>query len=43
MGIKNNKYVVFDLETTGTDVNRDYIIEIGAVKIEDGVITEPHK
>lgn len=36
----NNKYVVFDLETSGLDVNRDYIIEIGAVKIENGEITD---
>ena len=38
--IKTRKFVVFDLETTGLDCNRDYIIEIGAVKIEKGKITE---
>lgn len=33
-------YVVFDLETTGTEANKDAIIEIGACKIVDGQITE---
>lgn len=33
-------YVVFDLETTGTEPTRDEITEIGAVKIEDGKIRE---
>ena len=33
------KFVVFDFETTGTDFD-DRITEIGAVKIEDGKITE---
>ncbi len=33
-------YVVFDLETTGTEANKDAIIEIGACKIENGKITE---
>ena len=36
MNILKDRFVVVDLETTGLDVNRDYIIEIGAVKIEDG-------
>lgn len=40
MDILKNKFVVVDLETTGSDVNRDYIIEIGAVKIENGEISE---
>ncbi|MDR0850274.1 MAG: hypothetical protein LBN07_02185 [Christensenellaceae bacterium] len=31
-------FVVFDLETTGMTAERDEIIEIGAVKIENGVI-----
>ncbi|MGN0796946.1 MAG: exonuclease domain-containing protein [Christensenellales bacterium] len=34
----NNDVVVFDLETTGTDVRTDRIIEIGAVKIVGGEI-----
>ena len=29
-------YVVFDLETTGFSPIRDKIIEIGAVKVENG-------
>ena len=33
-------YVVFDLETTGFSPIQDKIIEIGAVKVERGVITE---
>lgn len=38
--IKKLKYVVFDIETTGFSIERDKIIEIGAVKIENGVITD---
>ena len=33
-------YVVFDLETTGFSPIKDKIIEIGAVKVENGKITE---
>ena len=33
-------YVVFDLETTGFSPIRDKIIEIGAVKVENGKITD---
>ena len=33
-------FVVFDLETTGFSPIQDKIIEIGAVKVEDGKITE---
>lgn len=33
-------FVVFDFETTGTDVTSDCVTEIGAVKIVDGVIRE---
>ena len=33
-------YVVFDLETTGFSPVKDKIIEIGAVKVEQGKITE---
>ena len=36
----DGKYVVFDLETTGLDGNKDEIIEIGACKIENGRIDE---
>lgn len=38
--IKNNKIVVFDLETTGLDAETCEITEIGAVKIEYGEVTE---
>lgn len=34
------EYVVFDTETTGFYVGSDQMIEIGAVKIKDGVITD---
>ena len=33
-------YVVFDLETTGFSPDKNKIIEIGAVKVENGKITE---
>ena len=38
--IKTKKFVVVDLETTGLDTYRNHIIEIGAVRIENGKITE---
>ncbi len=36
----DDKYVVFDLETTGFSPKKHQIIEIGAVKVENGQITE---
>lgn len=36
----DDAYVVFDLETTGFSPNTNKIIEIGAVKVENGVITD---
>ncbi len=36
----NDRFVVFDLETTGLSAQRDEIIEIGAVKVENGKITD---
>ena len=36
----DDTYVVFDLETTGFSPIKDKIIEIGAVKVEQGKITE---
>ena len=38
--INGKNYVVFDIETTGLDTNADEIIELGAVKIENGQIKE---
>lgn len=40
MDMVNNKYVVLDLETSGLNKNYDYIIEVGAVKIENGEMRE---
>ena len=34
------KYVVFDIETTGLDTNNDSIVEIGAVKVIDGIVID---
>ena len=38
--LKNNELVVFDFETTGLNSINDKIIEIGAVKVVDGKLTE---
>ena len=36
----DDSYVVFDIETTGFSPTNDKIIEIGAVKIENGIVTD---
>ena len=41
--LKDAKYVVFDIETTGLSATRDQIIEIGAVKIEGGAVVERYQ
>ena len=33
-------YIAFDLETTGLDPMNNEIIEIGAVKVRDGKVSE---
>ena len=38
--IKDETYIVFDLETTGLSPRFDEIIEFGGVKIEKGIITD---
>lgn len=38
--IMENNFVVYDLETTGLDTANDRLIELGAVKIEDGEVTK---
>ena len=44
MGKKLNKYVkdyvVFDLETTGTSCTSDEVVEISAIKVQDGQVVE---
>ena len=38
--LKDKTYVIFDLETTGLDTAKDEIIEIGACKMVNGLVTE---
>ena len=38
--VQNKNIVVFDIETTGLNPEEDEITEIGAIKIENGIITE---
>lgn len=38
--ISKKRFVVFDLETTGLNYKEDEIVEIGAVRVENGEITE---
>ena len=33
-------YILFDLETTGISVNKDEVVEISALKVKDGFITD---
>ena len=33
-------YVIYDLETTGTNSNRDGVVEISAVKVVDGLVVD---
>lgn len=40
--VESKSIVVVDLETTGLDRNTDFIIEVGAVKIEKGEINESY-
>lgn len=39
----NYDYAVIDIETDGLDYNKNQIIEIGAIKVEKGNLTEFHK
>lgn len=38
--IREQTLVIFDFETTGLDSKRDQIIEIGALRVEKGVVTD---
>ncbi|MCF7822952.1 MAG: ribonuclease H-like domain-containing protein [Candidatus Marinimicrobia bacterium] len=42
-GIGLGTFVSFDLETTGLDPKTDYVIEIGAVKVVNGIATERYQ
>lgn len=35
-----NNFVVIDIETSGLDENKDKIIELSALKIENGKVTD---
>ncbi len=37
--LREQRWVVLDLETSGLNLNRDQVLSIGAVAIEDGLIT----
>ena len=41
--LRDATYVVFDIETTGLSIQNDDIIEIGAVKIVSGAITDRYQ
>lgn len=36
----DNSYIAIDLETTGLDPKRERVIEIGAVRVEEGTVTK---
>ena len=35
-----NSYVALDIETTGLNPAKDNIIEVGAIRIENGTVTD---
>ena len=41
--VVHSRFVVFDLETTGLSPSNDKIVEIGAVRVENGKITERYQ
>ena len=36
--LRDQRWVVLDLETSGLNLNRDQVLSIGAVVIEDGAV-----
>ncbi len=40
--ISKSRYIAFDLETTGLNYGSDAIIEIGAVLVENGIVTKEY-
>lgn len=41
--VVNDRFVVFDFETTGLSPENDQIVEIGAVRVEHGKITDTYQ
>lgn len=39
--LREQRWVVLDLETSGLNLNRDQVLSIGAVVIEDGAVDFP--
>ena len=37
---KKGRYIVLDTETTGVDINKDFLISLSAVEIVDGKISK---
>lgn len=40
--MQNDSYIVWDLETTGLDPNTDKIVELAALTVVEGIVTQTH-